>query len=147
MACRAVAVPVLTGAGVFGLTYGAALASRRIPILDRAVRDVLRFSDEGAAPLVVLTTGANAIAEELLFRGALCSALGEARPVITSTIAYTAVTAVTRNPALVLAGAMLGAICGLQRRACGGVLAPALAHLTWSLLVLRFLPRPFPRQT
>jgi len=138
---RGVVVPVLTGAGLFALTCGAAIATRHIPILDRAVKDVLRFADGGPAPLLILTTGANAIAEELFFRGALFSAVGESRPVISSTIAYTATTTATRNPALVLAGATLGALFGLQRRVSGGVLTPALTHLTWSLLTLRFLPR------
>jgi membrane protease YdiL (CAAX protease family) len=140
---RTVAVPVLTGAGVFGLTYGAALAARHIPPLDRTVRDILRFTDESAPPLLVLIAGANAIAEELFFRGAVFSAVGESRPVIASTIAYTAATTATRNPALVLAGAGLGTIFGLQRRASGDVLAPAVAHLSWSLLALRFIPRLF----
>jgi membrane protease YdiL (CAAX protease family) len=139
--CRSVVVPVLTGAGLFGLTCGAAIATRHIPILDRAVKDILRFADGGPASLSILTTGANAIAEELFFRGALFSTLGESRPVITSTIAYTTTTTATRNPALVLAGATLGTLFGLQRRVCDGVLAPALTHLTWSLLTLRFLPR------
>jgi membrane protease YdiL (CAAX protease family) len=114
------------------------------------VRDVLRFADGGVTPLLVLTTGANAIAEELFFRGALFSAMCESRPVIASTIAYAAATSATRNPALVLAGATLGALLGLQRRASGGVAAPAVTHLTWSLLTLWFLPRltckPAPRR-
>ena len=33
---------------------------------------------------------------------------------------------------------------GLQRRTSGGILAPALTHLTWSLLMLRYLPPLFP---
>jgi membrane protease YdiL (CAAX protease family) len=62
---------------------------------------------------------------------------------VTTTIAYTAATAATRNPALVLAGAVTSVLFGLQRRASGGVLAPSLAHLTWSLLMLRYLPPLF----
>ena len=143
--CRTLVVPVLTGAGAFALTCGAALATRHVPIVGRAVRDVLQFTDAGTAPLLILTTGANAVAEELFFRGALFSAIGETNPVVTSTIAYTATTTATRNPALILAGAALGTLLGLQRRASGGVLAPALTHLTWSLLTLRFLPRLFGR--
>jgi len=143
--CRTLVVPVLTGAGAFALTCGAAIATRHVPIVGRAVRDVLQFTDAGTAPLLILTTGANAVAEELFFRGALFSAIGETNPVVTSTIAYTATTTATRNPALILAGAALGTLLGLQRRASGGVLAPALTHLTWSLLTLRFLPRLFGR--
>ena len=32
---------------------------------------------------------------------------------------------------------------GLQRRTSGGILAPALTHLTWSLLMLSYLPSLF----
>ena len=49
----------------------------------------------------------------------------------------------TRNPALVLAGTATSVLFGLQRRTSGGILAPALTHLTWSLLMLRYLPPLF----
>jgi hypothetical protein len=45
----------------------------------------------------------------------------------------------------VLAGTATSLLFGLQRRTTGGVLAPALSHLTWSLLMLRYLPPPVPR--
>jgi hypothetical protein len=32
---------------------------------------------------------------------------------------------------------------GLQRRATGGIQAPLITHLTWSVLMLRFLPPLF----
>jgi membrane protease YdiL (CAAX protease family) len=44
----------------------------------------------------------------------------------------------------VLAGTATSVLFGLQRRTSGGVLAPALTHLTWSLLMLRYLPPLFP---
>lgn len=144
---RPVVTPVLTGVGAFGLFYGAALVARHIPPLDRAIGSVLRFADEGSTPLMVLTTCANGVAEELFFRGALFSVVGESHPVAKATIAYTAATTATRNPALVLAGAAMGVLLGLQRRASGGVQAPALTHLTWSLLMLRYLPPLFRKAT
>ncbi len=49
-------------------------------------------------------------------------------------------TAVTRNPALVLAGIATSVLFGLQRHISGGILAPALSHVTWSLLMLTYLP-------
>ena len=55
-----------------------------------------------------------------------------------------ATTAATRNPALVLAGTATSVLFGLQRRISGGILASALSHLTWSLLMLRYLPPLFP---
>jgi uncharacterized protein len=140
---RPVAVPVLTGVGAFGFFYGCALVVRRIPVLGSAVGRALTFADEGAAPLVVLTTCANGVAEEMFFRGALYAALGEQRPVATSTAAYTLATLPTGNPALVLAAGVMGALFALQRRASGGIQASTLTHLTWSLLMLRYLPPLF----
>lgn len=140
---RPVVVPVATGAGAFGGFVAAALVARRVPVLDAAVRRVLRFADEGSTPWVVVITLANGAAEEVFFRGALYEAVGDRAPVLVSTLAYTATTAASRNPALVLAGAAMGTLFGLQRRATGGVQAPILTHLTWSALMLRYLPRMF----
>ena len=47
------------------------------------------------------------------------------------------------NPMLVLAAAILGAVVGLQRRAGGGILAPILTHITWSMSMLFLLPPIF----
>ena len=62
---------------------------------------------------------------------------------LTSTAVYTLATTATRNPALVLASAVMGTLFGLQRRASGGIQAPMLTHLTWSILMLRYLPPLF----
>ena len=62
-----------------------------------------------------------------------------------STAAYALATASTRNPALVLASVVMGLLFGLQRRASGGVEASALTHVTWSVLMLRYLPPLFRR--
>ncbi|WP_370615836.1 CPBP family intramembrane glutamic endopeptidase [Mumia sp. Pv 4-285] len=140
---RPVIVPVATGVGAFGCFVAGAFVARRVPVLDAAVRRVLRFAEEGTAPLVVLTTLANGAAEELFFRGALYEAVGERHPVLVSTVAYTATTAASRNPSLALAGAVMGTLLGLQRRATGGIQAPMLTHLTWSALMLRYLPPLF----
>jgi CAAX protease family protein len=136
-------VPVLTGAGAFGLFYGAARIAQRIPALDRAIASVLRYEHVGSTSVVLLTASANALAEELFFRGALWALVEDSRPLITTTLAYAAITATTRNPALVLAGATTSVLFGLQRHNSGGILAPALSHLTWSLLMLRYLPPLF----
>ena len=141
--CRSVVVPVLTGAAAFGVFYAGALAVRRVPVLGDAVARIMRFADRGASPLVLVTTCANGVAEEAFFRGALYDAVGESRPVLKSTLAYAATTCATRNPALVLASAVMGTVFGLQRRASGGIQAPALTHLTWSVLMLRYLPPLF----
>ena len=44
---------------------------------------------------------------------------------------------------LVFAAAILGLVAGLQRRAGGGVLAPILTHVTWSMTMLLVLPLIF----
>ena len=56
---------------------------------------------------------------------------------------YTAATLATRNPALVLGGAVTSLIFGTQRRRSGGVAAPAIAHVVWSVLMLTLLPPMF----
>ena len=137
-------MPVLTGAAAFGLFYGAARLARHIPPLNRAISSVLDYADDGSTALVLLTACANGVAGELFFRGALWSVAEDSHPVAKTTLAYAATTAATRNPALVLAGTATSVLFGLQRRTSGGILAPALSHLTWSLLMLRYLPPLFP---
>jgi membrane protease YdiL (CAAX protease family) len=138
-----VVMPVLTGAGAFGLFYGAARLARHIPPLNRAIHSALRYADDGSTRLVLLTACANAVAEELFFRGALWSLAQDSHPLAKTTLAYAATTAATRNPALVLAGTATSVLFGLQRRTSGSILAPALTHLTWSLLMLHYLPPLF----
>ncbi|MCZ4498381.1 MAG: family intrarane metalloprotease [Marmoricola sp.] len=142
---RPLITPLVTGIGAFGLFYGAALVARRIPVLDDAISRILVFADEGDDRLVYLTTLANGVGEEVFFRGALYAALGPHHPVAASTIVYTVATTTTRNPALVLAAGVMGSLFGLQRRASGGIQAPTITHLTWSALMLRYLPPLFRR--
>lgn len=142
---RSVVNPVLIGMGAFGAFYAAALVARRVPMLDRAVTDVLQYAHRGSGPLVALTTLANGAAEEVFFRGALYGVAGNRHPVAVTTAVYSLATTPTRNPALVLASVVMGTLFGLQRRATGGIQAPMLTHLTWSSLMLRFLPPLFRR--
>ena len=140
---RPVLTPVVTGVAAFTAFYGCALVARRIPVLEAAIASVLTYADQGNNSLVLLTTLANGAAEEVFFRGALYAAIGEQHPVALSTAAYALATVATRNPALVLAATVMGALFGAQRRASGGVQAPVLTHLTWSVLMLRYLPPLF----
>ena len=142
---RPVLTPVATGVGAFGFFYGCALVARRIPVLEEAISRVLAFADEGDDRLVLLSALANGVGEEVFFRGALYTALGDHRPVAASTAVYTLATTTTRNPALVLAAGVMGTLFSLQRRASGGLQAPLLTHLTWSTLMVRFLPPLFRR--
>jgi hypothetical protein len=131
--------------GAFGVFYAAALVARRIPLLERAILSVLEYSYQGSQRLVLITTLANGAAEEVFFRGALYAAVGRRSPVAVSTGVYALATVATRNPALVLASVVMGALFGMQRRASGGIQAPMLTHLTWSVLMLRYLPPLFRR--
>jgi membrane protease YdiL (CAAX protease family) len=140
---RPVVTPVITGVGAFCAFYGAALVARRIPVLDRAITKVMRYAHQGSTPLVATTALANGVAEEVFFRGALYAAIGVDRPVITSTAVYVLATAATRNPALLFASLIMGALFGMQRRITGGIQASVLTHVTWSALMLRFLPPLF----
>ena len=123
----------------FGAFYGAALVAREIPILNQAIGNVLRYADQGSMPLIILTTSVNGLAEEMFFRGAFYTAAAD-RPILISTAAYTVATAASRNPALTVAGGVMGLLFGMQRRASGGIQAPMLTHLTWAMLMLRYLP-------
>lgn len=140
---RPFATPILTGVGAFGAFYGAALVARRIPLLEKPLTSIVQYAKEGNDPLVLLTTLANGAAEEVFFRGALFAAVGAEHPVVRSTAVYTLATVATRNPALVLASGVMGALWGQQREITGGIQAPLLTHLTWSALMLRYLPPLF----
>ncbi|MCW2942641.1 MAG: Abortive infection protein [Actinomycetia bacterium] len=140
---RPVITPVLIGVGAFAGFYLCALAARHIPVLNRSISAVLQYANYGSGPLVLLTALANGAAEEVFFRGALYTAIGHHHPVAVSAAVYSLTTAATRNPALVLASTVMGTLFGLERRVTGGVQAPILTHLTWSTLMLRFLPPLF----
>ena len=104
---------------------------------------MLRYADQGTTPLVLTTTLANGVAEEVFFRGALYAAAGGDRPVLVSTAVYGLATTATRNPALVLASVPMGLLFAQQRRITGGIQAPVLTHVVWSTLMLRYLPPLF----
>jgi hypothetical protein len=143
---KLVAVPVLTGVAAFGAFFGASLVARRIPVLNEALVSVLNYAERGSDSLVLATTLANGVAEEVFFRGSLFTALAPAHPVAASTGVYMLTTCATRNPALVVAAGVMGTVFAVQRRSTGGLLAPMLTHVTWSALMVRFLPALFRRQ-
>lgn len=140
--------PVITGI-VVGLALGAVfvvggLVARQIPVVREYITRVLEFSDAGPLLLIVFITVINGVAEELFFRGALYTALGNRRPAIVSTVLYVIVTgAATGNPMLGFAAIILGSVCALERRATGGVLAPILTHFFWGLVMVLALPPIF----
>jgi membrane protease YdiL (CAAX protease family) len=140
--------PVITGT-VVGLALGVVflvggLIAREIPGVREFVTRVLDFANYGPLVLVVFVTVINGVAEELFFRGALYTALGKVHPALVSTVIYVvATTAATGNPMLGVAAVVVGAVCALERRATGGVLAPMLTHFFWGLIMVLALPPMF----
>ena len=140
---RPVWEPVLLGLALAAVFLLGSLVVREIPWLAARVADVLDYADQGSVALLVVITAANGIAEELFFRGALYAAIPR-HPVLWTTIAYGLATCATGNPMLAFAALFLGLVVGLQRRASGGVLAPILTHITWSISMLLLLPLVLP---
>ena len=134
--------PVLVGALLAGVFLVGALVLRELSFLEGQVSSVTAYADRGSGPLIVAVTLVTGFAEELFFRGSVYAAAPR-RPVLVSTVVYAVVTVATLNLALVAAAAVLGLVVGLERRASGGVLAPALTHVTWSLIMLLALPQLF----
>jgi len=139
--------PVITGTTV-GLLLGAVfvaggLVAREIPPVAERITRVLQYADFGPLWIIVGITMINGVAEELFFRGALCTALGDFHPVAISTLLYIITTAASGNPMLGFAALILGTVCALERRATGGVLAPVLTHLVWGLIMVLALPPLF----
>jgi uncharacterized protein len=139
---RPVVTPLAIGFGLALVFVLGGLVVREIPWLDRQVTSVLDFADAGLLPLLIVVTAVNGIAEELFFRGAAYAAITR-RPVLWTSIAYVIATAATGNIMLAFAAILLGVLCGLERRASGGILAPILTHCAWSLSMLIALPLLF----
>ena len=139
---RPVVAPIVIGFALAGVFVVGGLIVKQIPFLANQVGDVVAFADEGAIPVLVLITAITGAAEELFFRGAAYAATPH-HPVLVTTVLYTLATYATGNVMLTFAAALLGVVVGLQRRASGGILAPVLTHLTWSLSMLFALPVVF----
>jgi len=139
---RPVLGAIAVGLGLAAVFVVGSLVVRQIPAIDRQVSSVLDHADQGITPVLVLITVVNGVAEELFFRGALYAAVPR-HPVVWSTVAYVVATLATGNFMLVFAAILLGVVVGLERRASGGVLAPMLTHVTWSVTMLFALPLLF----
>ncbi len=139
---RPILAPIMLGLLLVGIFVLGALVVREIPPLATYVSSVLAYADEGSLTLLAIITFFNGIAEELFFRGAMYAAIPK-HPVAWTTLAYVVATLATGNVMLGFAAVLLGAVCGLERRASGGILAPILTHITWSLSMLFLLPLLF----
>jgi uncharacterized protein len=133
----------LIGLGLGGLFLVGGLVVRTIPPVHDLIVRVLQYAEHGSLPLILGITLINGIAEECFFRGAVYSALGRFHPVIISTVVYIAATLASGNLMLGFAAIILGAVCAVERRITGGVLAPILTHFWWSVLMVLALPPIF----
>jgi membrane protease YdiL (CAAX protease family) len=139
---RPILAPIMLGLLMVGVFVLGALVVREIEPLADYVSSVLEYADQGSLVLLAAITFVNGIAEELFFRGAMYAAIPR-HPVLWTTIAYVVATLATGNVMLAFAAILLGTVCGLERRASGGILAPILTHITWSLSMLFLLPLLF----
>ena len=139
IAPRPVVQPLLIGALLAIVFVFGAFVVREFPWLDEQVSKVLAHTGQGSAVVLLVVTVVNGIAEELFFRGALYAAIPR-RQILWTTVAYTVATLATGNVMLGFAAILLGVVVGLQRRASGGILAPILTHLVWSVAMLYALP-------
>lgn len=139
---RPVLSPILVALAMAAFFVVGGLVVRQVPFLDEQVRVVVAHAEPGMWPLVALITALTGIAEELFFRGAAYAAIPW-HPVAVTTVLYTVATLATGNVMLSFAAAVLGLVVGLERRASGGILAPILTHITWSLIMAFTLPAIF----
>jgi len=140
---RPTITPIAVGLLLAALFVLGALIIRTIPSLVRLAEDVLGYARLGNLWIICVITLVNGIAEELFFRGALFAAIGVRHAVLISTVLYVLATVAGGNLVLVFTAAVLGTVVGLERRASGGILAPILTHVTWSLSMLFVLPPLF----
>jgi len=140
---RPTITPIAVGLLLAALFVLGALIVRTIPSLVRLAEDVLGYARLGNLWIICVITLVNGIAEELFFRGALFAAIGVRHAVLISTVLYVLATVAGGNLVLVFTAAVLGTVVGLERRASGGILAPILTHVTWSLSMLLVLPPLF----
>jgi uncharacterized protein len=138
---RQVLLPLLLGALAFAVFAAGAEIVHGIPWLHRAVNDIISRADHGSRALIVAITLVNGVAEEVFFRGAVYSAFAQRRPALWTTVCYTVVTAAAGNLMLVLAAALMGTVFALERRGTRGILASAITHVTWSVMMIYLLPR------
>ena len=140
---RPIITAIVAGLLLAALFVLGAFVIRTIPALASLTEDVLGYARLGNLWIILVITLVNGIAEELFFRGSLFAAIGTWHPVLISTVLYALATVAGGNPVLVFAAALLGTVVGLERRASGGILAPILTHITWSLSMLLVLPPIF----
>ena len=140
---RPVIQPILAGLALAAIFIGGAYVTRLIPPLAEQARSVLEFAQYGSLLALTVTTALSGIAEEIFFRGALYAAVKDGWQVWVTTVLYAVATALTGNVMLAFAAVVLGVVTARQRWSTGGILAPILTHITWSMCMLHVLPLIF----
>lgn len=128
------------GLGCVTVFVAGAFLITPIPFFRHSIEEVVGRPDGSSLAGIAVVTAVTGISEELFFRGALFGALTGRRPVLSSTVVYTLVTTASGSLMLVFAAAVLGTVTAFVRRETGGLLAPVITHLTWSLSMLLILP-------
>jgi uncharacterized protein len=135
--------PLILGGLLAGVFVVGAFITRQIPFLADQATNVLGFAERNSLVLLAIATLINGVAEEFFFRGALYAAIREPHQVWVTTVAYVIATLLTGNVMLAFAAVVIGYVTGLQRRSTGGLVAPIITHLTWSMTMLFVLPLIF----
>lgn len=137
---RPIVTPLLLGLIASAVFVAGAFVIAQIEPLRSIVAHVLAHAQAGNLALVYVVTLLNGAAEEVFFRGALFAAIGRRHAIPISVVIYTLVTIATGNVMLVFAAVLMGTLFAVQRRASGGILAPSITHLVWSIVMLASLP-------
>ena len=136
---------VVSGLVLYGATRVVVDLATRHPLLDRAVADVYRRSEETPFAVVLVLTLLIAVpGEELFWRGLVLPELRDATSAVTGALmTWTAAVGVSAAwaSAPLLAGAVVGGALwtGLAWWS-GGVVAPIASHLLWTGLMLVWPP-------
>ncbi|AKU17252.1 CPBP family intramembrane glutamic endopeptidase [Luteipulveratus mongoliensis] len=139
-AARPALAGVLTGLSLTLVSTMGALVLAQVESLRSAIDDVIDIAQQGSYPVVVLLALLTGSVEELFFRGALYDALRDWHPAEVTVAAYALITVATGNLMLIVAAVLLGGVTARQRQVTGGVLAPILTHVIWSLGMVSVLP-------
>lgn len=136
---RAAAVGASVGLVAAGACLAVGFVAAAVPSLRDPAHDLLAHSTTGTVPVVAVTL-INGVAEEVFFRGALYDAVPPRVAPPATTAVYVLTTVGSGVLLLPAAALLLGMVTAWLRRRSGGVLAPAAAHVTWSLVMILFLP-------
>ena len=134
------ALGAAVGGSLLAACLLAGLVAGRLPVLREPAQHLLGHAGQGPTLLLIVLTVVNGVAEEMFFRGALYDTLPPRSAVITTTLVYTLMTVGSGVALLVVAAAFLGGATAWLRRRTSGLLAPTVAHLTWSVGMLLLLP-------